>query len=90
MIQFRQDFAITYGKQMAGNVLSALPAIIVFLAAQRMIIRSNHIDRRQGVINDWLCASARTAFGIDLSKGFTSVQTAAMILDKDFPDRRRR
>ena len=40
LIQFRQDFAITYGKQMAGNVLSALPAIIVFLAAQRMIIRS--------------------------------------------------
>lgn len=40
LIQFRQDFAITYGKQMAGNVLSALPAIIVFLLAQRMIIRS--------------------------------------------------
>jgi hypothetical protein len=40
LIQFRQDFAITYGKQMAGNVLSALPAIIVFLVAQRMIIRS--------------------------------------------------
>jgi multiple sugar transport system permease protein len=40
LIQFRQDFAITYGKQMAGNVLSALPAVIVFLAAQRMIIRS--------------------------------------------------
>jgi multiple sugar transport system permease protein len=40
LIQFRQDFAITYGKQMAGNVLSALPAIIIFLLAQRMIIRS--------------------------------------------------
>jgi multiple sugar transport system permease protein len=40
LIQFRQDFAITYGKQMAGNVLSALPAVIVFLLAQRMIIRS--------------------------------------------------
>jgi multiple sugar transport system permease protein len=40
LIQFRQDFAITYGKQMAGNVLSALPAIVVFLLAQRMIIRS--------------------------------------------------
>jgi len=40
LIQFRADFQIVYGKQMAGNVLSALPAIIVFLAAQRMIIRS--------------------------------------------------
>jgi multiple sugar transport system permease protein len=40
LIQFRQDFAITYGKQMAGNVLSALPAVIIFLLAQRMIIKS--------------------------------------------------
>jgi multiple sugar transport system permease protein len=40
LIQFRADFQIVYGKQMAGNVLSALPAIIVFLLAQRMIIRS--------------------------------------------------
>jgi multiple sugar transport system permease protein len=40
LIQFRADFNIVYGKQMAGNVLSALPAIIVFLLAQRMIIRS--------------------------------------------------
>lgn len=40
LIQFRADFQIVYGKQMAGNVLSALPAIIVFLGAQRLIIRS--------------------------------------------------
>jgi multiple sugar transport system permease protein len=40
LVQFRADFQIVYGKQMAGNVLSALPAIIVFLVAQRMIIRS--------------------------------------------------
>ncbi len=40
LIQFRADFQIVYGKQMAGNVLSALPAIVVFLLAQRMIIRS--------------------------------------------------
>ncbi len=40
LIQFRSDFQTVYGKQMAGNVLSALPAVIVFLGAQRMIIRS--------------------------------------------------
>jgi multiple sugar transport system permease protein len=40
LIQFRADFAITYGLQMAGATVSALPAIVLFLVAQRMIIRS--------------------------------------------------
>jgi multiple sugar transport system permease protein len=40
LIQFRDEFALEYGTQMAGNMLSALPAIIIFLVAQRMIIRS--------------------------------------------------
>ena len=49
LIQFRQDFAITYGKQMAGNVLSALPAIIVFLARAADDHSLDHLDRNQGV-----------------------------------------
>lgn len=40
LIQFRADFSITYGLQMAGAAISALPAIALFLVAQRMIIRS--------------------------------------------------
>jgi multiple sugar transport system permease protein len=40
LIQFRADFLNTYGQLMAGATISALPAIAVFLIAQRMIIRS--------------------------------------------------
>jgi multiple sugar transport system permease protein len=40
LIQFRADFLNTYGLQMAGAAISALPAVAVFLVAQRMIIRS--------------------------------------------------
>ena len=40
LIQFRADFLNTYGLQMAGATISALPAIALFLVAQRMIIRS--------------------------------------------------
>ncbi|MGH2562153.1 MAG: carbohydrate ABC transporter permease [Thermomicrobiales bacterium] len=40
LIQFRADFINTNGRLMAGAAISALPAIAVFLVAQRMIIRS--------------------------------------------------
>jgi multiple sugar transport system permease protein len=40
LIQFRGDYWSNYGQLMAGATISALPAIIVFLAAQRMIIQS--------------------------------------------------
>jgi multiple sugar transport system permease protein len=40
LIQFRADFQNSYGLQMAGAAISALPAVAVFLVAQRMIIRS--------------------------------------------------
>jgi multiple sugar transport system permease protein len=40
LIQFRGDYWSNYGQLMAGATISALPAIIVFLLAQRMIIRS--------------------------------------------------
>lgn len=40
LIQFRGDYFSEYGRRMAGTAVSALPAIIVFLLAQRMIIRS--------------------------------------------------
>lgn len=40
LIQFRADYWSEYGPQMAGTALSALPAVAVFLVAQRAIIRS--------------------------------------------------
>ena len=40
LIQFRADYWSNYGQLMAGTTISALPAILIFLAAQRMIIRS--------------------------------------------------
>jgi len=40
LIQFKGDYWSNYGQLMAGAAFSALPAIIVFLMAQRMIIRS--------------------------------------------------
>ena len=40
LIQFRADYWSNYGQLMAGTTVSALPAIAIFLAAQRMIIRS--------------------------------------------------
>jgi multiple sugar transport system permease protein len=40
LIQFRGDYWSEYGQLMAGAAISALPAILVFLAAQRLIIRS--------------------------------------------------
>jgi multiple sugar transport system permease protein len=40
LIQFRADYWSNYGQLMAGATVSALPAIAIFLAAQRMIIRS--------------------------------------------------
>jgi multiple sugar transport system permease protein len=40
LIQFRGDYWSNYGQLMAGATISALPAIVVFLAAQRMIIQS--------------------------------------------------
>jgi multiple sugar transport system permease protein len=40
LIQFRGDYFSEYGQLMAGTVITALPTIIVFLIAQRMIIRS--------------------------------------------------
>jgi multiple sugar transport system permease protein len=40
LIQFRGDYFSEYGQLMAGTVVTALPTIIVFLIAQRMIIRS--------------------------------------------------
>jgi multiple sugar transport system permease protein len=40
LIQFRGDYFSEYGQLMAGTVITALPTIVVFLIAQRMIIRS--------------------------------------------------
>jgi len=40
LIQFKGDYFSNYGELMAGAAISALPAIIVFLMAQRLIIRS--------------------------------------------------
>ena len=40
LVQFRADFLNTYGQQMAGATISAIPAVLLFLVAQRMIIRS--------------------------------------------------
>jgi multiple sugar transport system permease protein len=40
LIQFRADFLNIYGQQMAGAVISALPAVILFLVFQRLVIRS--------------------------------------------------
>jgi multiple sugar transport system permease protein len=40
LIQFRADYWSNYGQLMAGTTVSALPAIAIFLTAQRMIIRS--------------------------------------------------
>jgi multiple sugar transport system permease protein len=40
LIQFRNDYITNYGELMAGAAISSVPAIIVFLFAQRMIIRS--------------------------------------------------
>ena len=40
LIQFKGDYWSEYGQLMAGAAISALPAIVVFLSAQRMIIRS--------------------------------------------------
>ncbi|KAB8142833.1 carbohydrate ABC transporter permease [Chloroflexia bacterium SDU3-3] len=40
LIQFKGDYFSNYGQLMAGAAVSALPAITVFLLAQRMIIQS--------------------------------------------------
>lgn len=40
LIQFKGDYWSEYAQLMAGAMISALPAIVVFLAAQRMIIQS--------------------------------------------------
>jgi multiple sugar transport system permease protein len=40
LIQFKGDYFSNYGQLMAGAAVSALPAIVVFLAGQRLIIRS--------------------------------------------------
>ena len=40
LIQFKGDYFSNYGELMAGAAISALPAIVVFLVAQRLIIRS--------------------------------------------------
>ncbi len=40
LIQFKGDYWSEYGQLMAGAAISALPAIAVFLTAQRLIIRS--------------------------------------------------
>jgi multiple sugar transport system permease protein len=40
LVQFKGDYWSNYGQLMAGATISALPAIIVFLMAQRLIIRS--------------------------------------------------
>jgi multiple sugar transport system permease protein len=40
LIQFRGDYFSEYGQLMAGAFISALPAILIFLVAQRLIIRS--------------------------------------------------
>lgn len=40
LIQFKGDYFSEYGQLMSGAAISAVPAIVIFLAAQRMIIRS--------------------------------------------------
>ena len=40
LIQFRGDYFSEYGQLMAGATISAAPAVLVFLIAQRSIIRS--------------------------------------------------
>jgi multiple sugar transport system permease protein len=40
LIQFRGDYFSEYGQLMSGAFASALPAILIFLLAQRLIIRS--------------------------------------------------
>jgi multiple sugar transport system permease protein len=40
LIQFKADYWSNYGQLMAGTTVSAVPAIFIFLVAQRMIIRS--------------------------------------------------
>jgi multiple sugar transport system permease protein len=40
LVQFKGDYWSNYGELMAGAAISALPAIVVFLMAQRLIIRS--------------------------------------------------
>jgi multiple sugar transport system permease protein len=40
LVQFKGDYWSNYGELMAGAAISALPAILVFLMAQRLIIRS--------------------------------------------------
>ncbi len=40
LLQFRSDYFSEYGLLMAGATISAAPAVIVFLVAQRAIIRS--------------------------------------------------
>jgi multiple sugar transport system permease protein len=40
LIQFRGDYFSEYGQLMSGAFISALPAILIFLLAQRLIIRS--------------------------------------------------
>ncbi|HEY0583527.1 MAG TPA: carbohydrate ABC transporter permease [Chloroflexota bacterium] len=40
LIQFKGDFNSEYGQLMAGAAVSAVPTIVIFLLAQRMIIRS--------------------------------------------------
>lgn len=40
LIQFQGDYWSNYGQLMAGAAISALPAVLLFLVAQRLIIRS--------------------------------------------------
>jgi multiple sugar transport system permease protein len=40
LIQFKGDYFSEYGQLMAGAAISAVPTIVIFLLAQRMIIRS--------------------------------------------------
>lgn len=40
LVQFRGDYYSNYGQLMAGTVISAFPAVLIFLLAQRLIIRS--------------------------------------------------
>lgn len=40
LVQFRADYWSNYGQLMAGTAIAALPAVVVFLLAQGMIIRS--------------------------------------------------
>jgi len=48
LIQFRGDYFSEYGQLMAGTVITALPTIVVFLIAQRMIIRSISLTGLKG------------------------------------------